>query len=314
MNGSISLSTWSMRSAAKSSAIVAQPGARPPGTTTRPVRTWRTSVPTGPVARLARRAHRNAQAAQALGEPRDVGRRPGAIDALEDHESSALRSHGADPLAHVAPDRKTPARQADRTPARRARLEWRRVFSEDDVVDEPRRADAARDARARRARPSVSRRTRPSVSGIANLDVVDRGGRPLDRLAGPSRSSSRARSLARREGARRRVEPARRGRAPAPARRSRGTRCASSSRAPSGSRTVRSADDLDGQEQIARHAADDEELLVVLLAEDRDARADDGEELGDDRRDALEVARARAPAERLGERARRARASLRPAG
>ena len=47
-NGSISLSTWSMRSAANSSAIVAHPGASPPGTTTRPVSTWRTSVPTGP--------------------------------------------------------------------------------------------------------------------------------------------------------------------------------------------------------------------------------------------------------------------------
>ena len=43
--------------------------------------------------------------------------------------------------------------------------------------------------------------------------------------------------------------------------------------------------DLHAQEEIARHPPDDEQLLIVFLAEDADAGADDTEELRDHRRD-----------------------------
>ena len=59
----------------------------------------------------------------------------------------------------------------------------------------------------------------------------------------------------------------------------------------------RHADDLDAEVEIAHHAADDGELLEVLLAEHGDVRLDGVEQLGDHRGDAAEVARPRAPAE-----------------
>jgi hypothetical protein len=49
------------------------------------------------------------------------------------------------------------------------------------------------------------------------------------------------------------------------------------------------ADDLDRHAQIDRGAPDDQELLVVLLAEHRDVRLHDVEQLRDDRSDAHEV-------------------------
>ena len=53
------------------------------------------------------------------------------------------------------------------------------------------------------------------------------------------------------------------------------------------------ADDLDGEAEVGRHAAHDGELLEVLEAEVGPAGAGDGEQLGDDGRHAVEVARAR---------------------
>ena len=49
-------------------------------------------------------------------------------------------------------------------------------------------------------------------------------------------------------------------------------------------------EDLDGEAEVADHAADDAELLGVLLAEDGQVGEDDVEELGDDGADAVEVA------------------------
>ena len=48
--------------------------------------------------------------------------------------------------------------------------------------------------------------------------------------------------------------------------------------------------ELDGQVEVAHHAAQDGDLLGVLLAEERDVGRDDVEELGHDRADAGEVA------------------------
>ena len=58
---------------------------------------------------------------------------------------------------------------------------------------------------------------------------------------------------------------------------------------PSGSRTVGSASTLTGHVEVADHAADDRELLGVLLAEIGDVGLDGVEELGDDGGDAAEV-------------------------
>ena len=55
----------------------------------------------------------------------------------------------------------------------------------------------------------------------------------------------------------------------------------------------RHADDLDRQVEVAHEAADDGELLRVLLAEEEHVRLHDAEQLGDDDGDAVEVARAR---------------------
>ena len=62
---------------------------------------------------------------------------------------------------------------------------------------------------------------------------------------------------------------------------------------PSGSRTVGRADDLDRQVEVAGQAPDDQQLLVVLLAEDRDVGLALDQQLGDDGGDAGEVGRPR---------------------
>ena len=54
----------------------------------------------------------------------------------------------------------------------------------------------------------------------------------------------------------------------------------------------RHADDLDAERQLPRHGPDQRELLVVLLAEERDVGPDQAEQLGDDGQHAGEVARA----------------------
>jgi hypothetical protein len=53
----------------------------------------------------------------------------------------------------------------------------------------------------------------------------------------------------------------------------------------------RAGDDLGAEVEIHRHAPDDRELLVVLLAEHRDIGAGRSEQLRDDRRHAVEMAR-----------------------
>ena len=63
------------------------------------------------------------------------------------------------------------------------------------------------------------------------------------------------------------------------------------------------AGDLDRQVEVAHEAADDGELLRVLLAEEQHVRLHHAEQLGDDDGDAVEVARARGALEALGERA-----------
>ena len=65
----------------------------------------------------------------------------------------------------------------------------------------------------------------------------------------------------------------------------------------------RHAGDLDRQVEVAHEAADDGELLRVLLAEEQHVRLHHAEQLGDDDGDAVEVARARGALEALGERA-----------
>jgi hypothetical protein len=64
----------------------------------------------------------------------------------------------------------------------------------------------------------------------------------------------------------------------------------------------RDADDLDAEVEVQRHPADDGQLLVVLLAEDRDVGPYGEEELGDDGRDPSEVARPERALHRLTER------------
>ena len=63
----------------------------------------------------------------------------------------------------------------------------------------------------------------------------------------------------------------------------------------------RRADDVDLEVQVADHAADERQLLVILLAEDCDVRVDDHEELQDDGRDAAKVTGTMRAAERLRE-------------
>ncbi|GAA3118072.1 hypothetical protein GCM10020001_042500 [Nonomuraea salmonea] len=64
---------------------------------------------------------------------------------------------------------------------------------------------------------------------------------------------------------------------------------------PSGSRTVGGAEDLDGQVEVGDHAADERELLGVLLPEDREVGLHQVEQLEHDRQHAVEVPRARGP-------------------
>jgi len=61
-------------------------------------------------------------------------------------------------------------------------------------------------------------------------------------------------------------------------------------------------DNLDRHEQVLHETPDDRQLLVVLLAEDGDARAGHAEELGDDRRDTFKMPRPERSAKRLRER------------
>src|SRR3546814_7773516 len=53
---------------------------------------------------------------------------------------------------------------------------------------------------------------------------------------------------------------------------------------------------VEAEIQVARHAADDRELLPVLFAKDRDVGADLVEQLGDDGRDPVEMAGTRGAA------------------
>ncbi len=66
----------------------------------------------------------------------------------------------------------------------------------------------------------------------------------------------------------------------------------------------RDRDDLDAQVEVAHHAPHEQQLLGVLLAEERQVRARQAQQLGDDGQDAVEVARAARALEHLAERAR----------
>ena len=68
-------------------------------------------------------------------------------------------------------------------------------------------------------------------------------------------------------------------------------RVAARHREPVGLADERAADDLDRQVEVGRHAAHHRELLRVLASEVGAARTDDGEQLGDDRGDPVEVGR-----------------------
>ncbi len=72
-------------------------------------------------------------------------------------------------------------------------------------------------------------------------------------------------------------------------------------RHPVGLADERAADDLDGQVEVGGHAPHDGELLGVLAPEVGAARADDREQLGDDRGHAVEVRRTGGAAQPLGE-------------
>ena len=63
----------------------------------------------------------------------------------------------------------------------------------------------------------------------------------------------------------------------------------------------RAAHDLDRQVEILDESPDDRELLCVLAPEERRARPDDREQLGDDGRDTVEVGGPRGPAQIVGE-------------
>jgi hypothetical protein len=62
----------------------------------------------------------------------------------------------------------------------------------------------------------------------------------------------------------------------------------------------RRADDRDAQAQVRDHATDDRQLLEILLAEDRDVRIDDVEQLRDDGRDAFEMSGTKLAAQDVG--------------
>src|SRR5580700_1605973 len=162
-----------MRSAAKSSAIVAQPGARPPGTTTRPVRTWRTRVPTGPslgsrVARTATRPDRSRSA-----------RRPTCVVVpAPSIPSSTTNLPRREPIGTGYPSWRRTGRDHGKAPSRRRA---RARSAEHAIVDEPRRSDAARDRENGGGRHGLDG---GETVGIAELDVVDGPRDTFDRLAG----------------------------------------------------------------------------------------------------------------------------------
>ena len=164
-HGSISASTWSLRSAAKRSAIVVQFGARPPGTMTRAGE----HLPPdrradGAVARFARghldHRHLPAPAAE-VGEPGDLGGGPRSVNPLEHHEpSTCLHERGGYPSAACAS-----RHDGDGAPGSR-------IFAQDDVIEEARRADPAGD-RDHGAGTHAAVRGLERV-GVGHLDVVDR--------------------------------------------------------------------------------------------------------------------------------------------
>ena len=149
--------------------------------------------------------------------------------------------------------------------------------------------------RGRRPRPATSpssASTGCSVSASTHLGVLER--------APAARSSSTRRTIARapcRRRARRRRTAIGRGRerprrAPWPprARRATGTRCGSTSRARRARARAGSPTTVDRQVEVGGHPPHHRELLAVLAPEVRRARADDREQLGHDRGDAVEVA------------------------
>ena len=153
-----------------------------------------------------------------------------------------------------------------------------------DVVDQPRAADAGGDRE--QDRPAVELGDRGEVVGVARLEVLglDPGGRELgagrvDRRPAatpPGRARSAARSA--------RESAAARSRSPGLQ-----VGVARAHRQPVGLAHGRQPLDPDGDVEVADHAPDHRQLLGVLLAEVGDLGLDRVEELGDDGGDAAEV-------------------------
>ncbi len=194
----------------------------------------------------------------------------GAVDAL-DHDEHALAGRGL--VAHVGqlPDR-------DRR---------RRLLAEHRVVDEAGLAEADGQRQERPLAGALAGGEDAQARGVGHVDVVDRGRDRGD--AGAGQGAERARvALAtreRRRGGREAPGDGERGRAL----HGREVGVARRERQAVGLAHGAQADDLDGEEQVAGHAGDHLELLVVLPAEDRHRRPREREELGDHGGHALEV-------------------------
>ena len=173
---------------------------------------------------------------------------------------------------------------------------WR-ILSQDDVVDEAGCADTASDREQSASSDAVlDRRKRV---GVAHFDVIDRRGRTRNRLARDPFERTRL-ALSALEGARGSIQTACNAQGPRPLL-GRKVGISRAHREPVRLAHRRVPDDFDGQQEVARHSAHHEKLLVVLAPENRNARTDDGEEFGHHRGHTLEVPRAMLAFERFGQ-------------
>ena len=132
----------------------------------------------GAVAGFARRPDGNAQGAETVGEQGHLGRGSRPVDAFEHNEATRAVHHEFDRIAQVRTRGNTRAGQRQPRDAAmgrgqatsRSRKQRRSLVAEDDVVDEPRRADSAR----HRKNGTISNgREGGKVFGLADFDVVD---------------------------------------------------------------------------------------------------------------------------------------------
>ncbi len=176
-------------------------------------------------ARSARRSARawgvraRSRARKRLGEARRLRRRTCAVHPFEDHELSAL-GHLASPLRAGIPQ----PRATVTAPAATGRS------AEDDVVDQPRRPDPARDGGERPVAGPLAIPPRDEGLGIHDVDVVDGRRDGLARDRGSPHGAPLPRALPRRTALEAATRPCESASARWRARRARGRRCASSSR------------------------------------------------------------------------------------